>query len=432
MHQLRLLTSAVLAASGLLAATSLPGSAAGPKTGSSVKLEIQRGKAQLTRKGKPYFVRGAGGKDHLDLLAKAGGNSIRTWSAGDDTKRLLDSARKEGLTVTLGIWLRRTGDGADYGDEGFLKRQRSDVEQAIKRFKDHPALLVWALGNEMEADGNDPRVYEQLERLAQLAKELDPDHPTMTVIADLGGGKKVRDLNRLAPSVDIIGINTYGAAASVAERYQAAGGTRPYMVTEFGPRGHWESPKTDWGLPIEESSTQKSERYREAYERGIDDQDLCLGSYAFLWGEKQETTATWYGMLLEDGTRLGPVDTMTELWTGKPPKNLCPEINSIEGIPKAKNLKPGQSFKVTLNAVDPDRDRLKIEWVLRSASAGDGSYGQREERLRDFPKAISRARKRSARVTLPDVPGSYRLFAYARDGKGGGAVHNVPLLVAER
>ncbi|MEM8711001.1 MAG: glycoside hydrolase family 2 TIM barrel-domain containing protein [Planctomycetota bacterium] len=419
---IRLLLAASLSASSYWAAS--------PSPAEEVTVEIKRGRAQLVRDGKPYVVKGAGGNEHLELLAASGGNSIRTWSVGERTGSLLKEAHKAGLSVTLGIWLRRTGEG-DYGDERFLARQESRVRRAVERHRDDPALLVWALGNEMEGSGDDPRVYEQLERLARIVKELDPSHPTMTVIADLGGGKKVRDLDRLAPSIDIIGINTYGAAGTVGERYRAAGGERPYMVTEFGPRGHWESPKAHGGLPIEESSTAKAKRYRESYERGIAGDDLCIGSYAFLWGDKQETTATWYGMLLPDGSRLGAVDAMTELWTGKAPRNECPEIDDIEGAPDDA-LKAGESFDVSVRASDPYRDRLKVEWVLRSASPGDGSYGREEAKTAEFPKAISRARKLRARVTMPEKAGPYRLFAYVRDGKGGAAVHNVPLVVKER
>jgi hypothetical protein len=397
-----------------------------------VVIETKRGRAQLQRNGKDYFVLGAGGESHLELLGKCGGNSIRTWGVGDGTSALLDEAHKHGLSVTLGIWLNRTGDGMDYSDEAALARQQRQLERAIKRHKKHPALLMWAIGNEMEGDGDDPLVYEQLERLAQLAHSLDPDHPTMTVIAEMGGGKKIRDLNRLAPSIDVIGINSYGSAPSVGKRYVEAGGTRPYMLTEFGARGHWEAGKSSFGVPIEQTSTEKGEGYRQAYEGAVEGQKLCIGSYAFLWGDKQETTTTWYGMLLPDGTRLGCVDVMTELWTGKAPKNLCPKIKGREGISGIKNadeLAPGAVLKVTVEATDPGRDRLKVEWVLRRASAGNGTFGQYEDRTQEFPKAITKQKRLSAQVRMPEEPGSYRLFAYVRDGKGGGAVCNVPLLV---
>src|SRR5438132_9525387 len=34
---------------------------------------------ELLRNGSPYFVKGAGGDGSCELLAKLGGNSIRTW-----------------------------------------------------------------------------------------------------------------------------------------------------------------------------------------------------------------------------------------------------------------------------------------------------------------------------------------------------------------
>lgn len=395
-----------------------------------VTIEAARKGHRLILNGEPYFVNGVGGKEHLEELAEAGGNSIRTWSTGRSTKELLDRAHRNGLTVTLGVWLRRTGNGIDYSDPKAMERQVQSVRTAVERYKDHPALLIWALGNEMEAEGNDPKVYEQLEVLAQLVHELDPHHPTMTVIADLGGGKKVRDLNRLAPSIDIIGINSYGAAASVPERYKNAGGKRPYMITEFGTRGHWESPRTEWGTPIELSSTEKAEFYRDSYEKAVLKEKLCLGAYAFLWGDKQEATATWYGMLLPDGARLGCVDAMSEIWTGKAPKNRCPEIDSLKL--STDRVKAGSTFTATLKAKDPDKDRLKVEWVLRRASDGNGSYGGHEDALDAFPRAIITAKSSRAKLRAPDEPGAYRLFAYVRDGKGGAAVHNLPLLIEAR
>lgn len=81
------------------------------------------GRFDLIRDGRPFFVKGAGGADHFDQLAAAGGNSIRTWGVGKGTEKLLDEAHAAGLTVTVGIWLERVGAGFDYGSQDAIARQ---------------------------------------------------------------------------------------------------------------------------------------------------------------------------------------------------------------------------------------------------------------------------------------------------------------------
>ncbi|MEE2938946.1 MAG: glycoside hydrolase family 2 TIM barrel-domain containing protein [Planctomycetota bacterium] len=417
---------------GLAAALGSAGAPEDAPRDAAVRAAIVRtaGRFELIRDGRPFFVKGAGGADHLDQLAAAGGNSIRTWGVGKSTRKLLDEAHAAGLTVTLGIWLQRVGAGFDYGSEDALARQRKMVREAVETYRGHPALLMWSLGNEGEGHGGDPRYYEHLEDLATMVHELDPDHPTMTVIAELGeDGRKVKDLERLAPSIDAVGINSYGGIRSVPRRYREAGGTRPYLITEFGPKGHWESPRTDWGTPIELSSTETAALYRSAYQAAVAGQPLCIGAYVFLWGQKQETTATWFGMYLEDGTRLGAVDVMTELWSGEAPENRSPEISAL-GVSRA-SVGPGAIIEATLEAADVDSDELRVDWVLRSASPGNGSWGAREDSLEEFPEAILAGKRARAKVRLPQRPGAYRLFAYVRDSEGNGAVHNVPLRVVE-
>ncbi len=100
-----------------------------------------------------------------------------------------------------------------------------------------------------------------------------------------------------------------------------AGATKPFVLTEFGPPGSWEIPKNAWGAPLEPTSTEKSAFYRHSYERSVAGAPgLALGSYVFTWGYKMEATATWFGMFLPDGSRLGAVDVMTELWSGSAPE----------------------------------------------------------------------------------------------------------------
>ena len=50
-----------------------------------------------------------------------------------------------------------------------------------------------------------------------LAKKLDPNHPTMTVLSEIGGDR-VKNVHRLCPDVDIVGINSYAGAVTLPKR----------------------------------------------------------------------------------------------------------------------------------------------------------------------------------------------------------------------
>jgi hypothetical protein len=393
-----------------------------------VRLDSRNGAHTLLRDGKPFTVKGAGGQTKLDQLAAAGGNSIRTWST-DDLESVLDEAHRHGLTVCVGFWLGHERHGFNYQDQAAVLRQLDDCLTAVRKYKDHPAVLLWAIGNEMEGSGRNPAVWYAVDHIAREIKRIDPHHPTMTVIAELGDDAiKVRNIERFCPHIDIIGVNSYGGITTLAERYRAAGGTKPYIVTEHGPHGPWEVGKTDWGSPIEPSSTAKGQAYADGYRRTVLAQPaLCLGSYAFLWGHKQETTATWFGMLLPDGSRLAAVDAMTALWTGSPPRNPCPRIESLV-LDRSGRLRPGEVVRATLAASDPQGRELTVKWVLRNDSGTIGVGGDAQAEESAFADAVS-PDGMSARVVMPEGGGGYRLFAYVYDGQGGAAVANVPLYV---
>jgi hypothetical protein len=280
---------------------------------------------QLLRNGQPYFICGVCGSSRLDELMAAGGNSIRTYGGAG---RALDEAQQRGLTVLLGLGVGKPRQGFDYENPERVAQQLERARQDVVRFKDHPALLMWALGNESELDTsptNRIRVWQAVNAMAEMVKQVDGRHPVITVLAGIGGNK-LQELDGFCPALDAVGINTYGGMMSLPESVAKQGWKRPWLVTEYGPRGHWEVPKTAWGLPIEDSSTEKADLYLRAYRHAVTGQPACLGSYVFLWGQKQEKTHTWYGMFLPEGNRLGAVDAMTMAWTGQWPTNRCPQI----------------------------------------------------------------------------------------------------------
>lgn len=383
----------------------------------------------LLRGGEPYFIKGAGGTDSLDKLAAAGANSVRTWSA-DDLAPLLDEAHALGLSVIVGLWLGHERHGFDYDDAAQVKEQFERVRQTVLRFKDHPAVLIWGIGNEMEGfeSGDDPAIWSAVNDIAAMIKQIDPAHPTMTVTAEIGGDR-IASINKLCPDIDIHAINAYGGAASLPQRYVDGGGSKPYIITEFGPSGAWEAPTTEWGAPLELTSTEKAAFYRRTYELAVAGAPgLALGSYVFLWGHKMEATATWFGMFLEDGSRLAAVDTMTELWGGEPPADLAPAVEPLVLEGDAR-LDPGDELRVRAVIADPEEGAVSARWMLRPEPAEFNTGGDFRPNIPDIEGAILDGDTGGARVRMPDDPGPYRLFLYAYDDAGNAATANVPLLV---
>ena len=415
---LALITAGLLLAPGMAAAEAVP-----------VELQETDEGWLLLRGGQPFLIRGAGGDGSLEELAAAGANSIRTWGA-DGAGEILDKAHALGMTVTVGIWLGHERHGFDYRDEAQVEKQMQHARDAVLAYRDHPALLLWGIGNEMEGfeSGDDPVIWAAVNDVAALVKKLDPNHPTMAVTAEVGGGR-IASLHTHSPAIDIHGINSYGGALSVAERLRESGGTKPYVITEFGPVGSWEMPATDWGAPYEQTSTQKADFYRQSYTKAIlDAPGQALGSYAFLWGHKMEGTSTWFGMMLGDGAKLGAVDTMTELWSGEAPKDLSPTIEPL-AVDPATVVEPGTKVNVSTVAADPEGAEVTLRWVLRPESGEYLTGGDFRQALPDIEGAVIDAAQGKAVVRMPDEPGPYRLFAYAYDPAGNAATANIPILV---
>ena len=395
----------------------------------SAKVEVvgdAQGGYQMLVDGEPFVIRGGGGDGDKALLAATGGNSFRTWGVGDDTPAKLAEAREHGLKVALGFWLGHERHGFDYGDADALAAQKAMVREGVLRHRNDPAVLMWVLGNEMEGfdAGDDPRIWDHVQELAAMVKRLDPTRPTMTVTAEIGG-KRVEMVNR-CPDIDIHGINSYAGGPSIPQRYREAGGRKPYLLSEFGPGGTWEVGRTSFGAAPELTSTQKADVYRRVWETVVEGDPLCLGGYAFTWGHKQEATATWFGMFLADGSKLGAVDAMHRAWTGSEPANRCPVVEPLE-FSTPDSIPAGGTFRVELTASDPDGDPLEVEWKLKAETDEYRTGGDREDPTAVFDDAIVSSSHTSAKVRLPGTPGTYRVFVFVRDGKGAAATANKPI-----
>ena len=399
-----------------------------------IKVEVvKNGDAwQLLRDGKPYYVKGAGGQSNLEKLVECGGNSIRTWSA-DNAEKVLDEAHALGLTVCLGIWVGHERHGFDYNDEWATAGQFAKFKETVIRLRNHPALLMWAIGNEMDLFYSNFKVWSAVQDIAKMIHEVDPNHPTMTVTAGIDVAE-IQMIKEVCPDIDIMGINTYGDLAALPKKIRMYGWEKPYMVTEWGPNGHWEVEKTTWGTAREQTSAEKAAVYLKRYTKIIEpDKTLCIGSYVFLWGHKQETTASWYGLFLENGAPTHTIDVLQKVWSGKWPENRAPEVKgaTINSQPHSENisLSPGKIYPVTLDANDPENKDLKIVWQVVPESTEKKAGGDFEKSIAEITGLVRNQAGLKSDLKAPMQAGAYRLYAYVYDDAGKAGTINVPFQV---
>lgn len=394
-------------------------------------------------------VRGvAGSGTHALEAREAGVDAFRTWSA-EQTNAALAAAGAVGLKVAAGLYVttfkdKYVGEFCNL-DHPWWQDELDHILANVTVNRNNRALLWWQVGNELElaiswAEGSEC-LWKRLEWIVAHVKRYDPNHPVGTAIAGFHV-KKMSSLNLLCPSLDFVGLNVYGGDAyNIAEKLEGAGWHRPYAITEYGAAGAWMVPQTPWGAPVEPTSTQKGLAVREIHKHCLMD-DMCLGTFAFIWGWKWEFTPTWFSTFNEwraaggDEPKSDMVDIMQEVWTGAVSKNPAPRISALRvwdgATPKPVNLgftsAQGAVVRVDIAAVDLPADDddawsdNEVLWVLTEETVpgqqyGDASVIEGAVKVCEGHDARSRLNAIIDTSILQDGH-TYRLYAFVRDYPG--------------
>jgi hypothetical protein len=408
--------------------------AADPQTPLKVEIRKAGDGYQLFRDGLPYEVRGAGTQlpQDLESLVRHGGNSVRNWST-ENAPEFLDRAHELGLTVALCLDIKRERHGFDYDDEAAVRRQFEFAREEVLRYRDHPALLVWIVGNELNLEYTNSRVYDAVNDIARMIHDLDPNHPVTTTTAGLDR-KLARTIAERAPDIDFLSVQLYGGLFGFRDALKKIRWRKPLMITEWGTIGHWEVDALPWGAPLELNSHQKALTYRRGYEEVLEKLGPGLiGDFVFLWSHKQERTPTWYGMFLPGGQRTEVVDEMQRLWTREYPQNRAPVLKALEigGHDAAHGLRleAEQRYLATVEVMDPEGDKLAYEWRLMRESDATEVGGDAEVIPEDLSRLLLTEGGPETALRSPARPGPYRLYVYSYDGQGGAAHANIPFYV---
>ncbi len=239
----------------------------------------------------------------IPLMKQMGVNTVRVYrdfGTGADAFLILDELWRHGIKVVMAVDSPPGKPSADM----------DNVTTIVNAYKNHPAILMWAVGNEWDINKYyDKQKFPTLEaaaafteQAAKLIKTLDAKHPVSTIIADphipgthplskaafpyLSGPYTQDIVNNLVPSVDVWGINLYrGNSFGDALLQWRSISTEPAFIGEYGADSY------DHRISLENQAMQAqmdAQLWDEAYfdlaaERTA---GVLIGTLAFEWNDE--------------------------------------------------------------------------------------------------------------------------------------------------
>ena len=408
-----------------------------------VEIAKSFGTYQFRINGEPFDIKGVGLSNECSglykQLKKVGGNAIRTWRL-DQAQTSLDSAAKYGFMVALGIDTGRDLFGFDYDDGIAVQKQYERIEKAVDLYKDHPNLLCWIVGEELNitsAENNTTKTnkstYFALNDIIDMIKSKDPDHPVSTSLYGINKNQ-IEELYAICPNLDFVSIQIFAQVDNTYQLTKSIPNGLPFMLSEFGPPSHLDAKLTTWGREIELLSGPKAVQFRESLEELKTKQSgQNLGIFYYYWGQRQERTPTWYSMFSSSCEKTELVDIIQHLWTGSYPENRVPHLNrlTINGERALDNiqLNIGNEYLAEVFCTDPEQDELIYKWHILAEVEEPSIGGAFEEKPGNMRFRIFNTQRNIMQFKPPEIAGEFRLYVYVYDGQGNVAYGNIPFLV---
>lgn len=160
-------------------------------------------------------------------------------------RTILDEFYRNGIMVVMTVAMSK--EDFEGASPRYLK--------VVQSFKNHPAILMWAIGNEWNFNklyNDDPKTsdtdkywqaIDMVDQAARKIKEIDRHHPVCSILGDQLG--KVSDITPyilyFCYNVDVWGFNVYRGKTltNLPQQYKDAWRwfrvpAKPYFISEFG------------------------------------------------------------------------------------------------------------------------------------------------------------------------------------------------------
>lgn len=209
----------------------------------------------------------------LPLMQAAGINAVRTYEPITDVA-VLDQLAEAGIYLLNSIY---PWGGSDV----------SVVTERVQATRDHPAVLMWVLGNEWNYNGlyvdlPHAQALARLNEAAALVRAADDTRPIMTIYGELPSPSVIQAM----PEIDVWGINAYRGISfgDLFSQWQARS-SKPMLLAEYGADAY--NANVDAYDPVSQADATRA-LTREIVDNGsaFDASKACVGGTLFEWADE--------------------------------------------------------------------------------------------------------------------------------------------------
>ncbi|WP_167516153.1 glycoside hydrolase family 2 TIM barrel-domain containing protein [Mucilaginibacter metallidurans] len=348
----------------------------------------------------------------------------------------MDSAQAHHLAVIAGLPMPPSESIDDFYKTPKASAHVSKIAGIVNRFKHHPALLSWCVGNEL-AFPYKPKYnqfYTIFNDVVDMIHQDDPQHPVTTTIMSF---QKKNIVNiKLRTKIDFISFNIFGSIQTLNEDLQKFNWfwDGPFLITEWGIEGPWTADSQNaWGLILKIPVQKRQSNIFQPMK------SICRLIIPGFWvdgillGQKQELTPTWFSMFDENGAETEAVQVMHYIWTGQKAPKKAPVLKYmlVDGKGARDNIlfKPGITINSKVYIEDPDTTGLTFKWEIFAEDwfKPNGAFNQKKPK--EIKNLIIGQSGPDLKFKVPATEGPYRLLVYVYDQKGSFATSNTPFYV---
>ncbi|MDT0553436.1 glycoside hydrolase family 2 TIM barrel-domain containing protein [Urechidicola vernalis] len=207
----------------------------------------------------------------LELMVEAGINTIRVYEPIDDTV-VLDKINSAGLKVIIGFGYNQNGN-YDILSGSFI--------DYVKKYKDHPSILMWELGNEYNYhpewfDDDIANWYKALNESTDLIHKVDKKHKVTTAHGELPDELALK----MTDNIDVWGLNIYrwDNPSELFEQWEKVS-DKPMYLSEAGGDSYMTITKQGYEKGLNEKA--QAGANAKILESVFNNKEVCFGVTMF-------------------------------------------------------------------------------------------------------------------------------------------------------